>query len=296
MPQNRPHPAIVQTQNKRYKLYVWRHISEHTREQQMYLRINLFNPSERLLLTSDQSDWSVCHWPHCDTSAPHKYVRYKNVLMRTESTRWRRKEDVKRDVTWAREVWVNVHHSECVCRLLIHHSVCVCVSDERLQIWKLWLHSPLSCCHPADQTAVGLMVLVPLRSMQISSPDFRHERWEATNRNRREAALTPPRLLQEKKKETRGWKYGVRFQPFGKYPQFDQKFIMWLLEQLGFPGGCCCTLHSSFNVVNTLKHATRQSACVLMQCEAVRVWLSVGEKKIIRIYSENAKKMDFQLF
>lgn len=87
--------------------------------------------------------------------------------------------------------------------------------------------------------------------MQISSPVFRHERWETTNRNRREAALTPPRLLQEKKKETRGWKYGVGFQPFGKYPQFDQKFIMWLLEQLGFPGGCCCTLYSSFNVVNT---------------------------------------------
>lgn len=126
------------------------------------------------------------------------------------------------------------------------------------------------------------MVLVPLRSMQISSPVFRHERWEATNRNRREAALTLPRLLQEKKKETRGWKYGVGFQPFGKYPQFDQKFIMWLLEQLGFPGGCCCTLYSFFNVVSTLKHTALPCTlcvfvCVLMQyesaCAQVCVWI-----------------------
>lgn len=179
-----------------------------------------------------------------------------------------------------REVWVNVHLSECVCSLFIHHGVCVCVWERGDYRSGSFGYIPLS--HAAilpAQTAVGLMVLVPLRSMQISSPVFRHEHWEATNRNRREAALTPPRLLQEKKKETRGWKYGIRFQPFGKYPQFDQKFIMWLLEQLGFPGDCCCTLHSYFNVVNTLKHTALHSvsvcACVCVCANAIWVCVCV---------------------
>lgn len=156
-----------------------------------------------------------------------------------------------------------------------------------------------------DQTAVGLMVLVPLRSMQISSPVFRHERWEATNRNRREAALPLPRLLQEGKKETRGWKYGVGFQPFGKYPQFDQKFIMWLLEQLGFPGGCCCcTLCSSFNVVNTLKH-TVLPLCVRMCVCVNAIWVcvcvcvckreSTVEKKVIKIHHLQQNSSKFYL-
>lgn len=85
-----------------------------------------------------------------------------------------------------------------VCALSIYPSECVCKAITDLEALVTFPS------HPAPQTPVGLMVLVPLRSMQISSPVFRHERLETTNRNRREAALTPPRLLQEKKKETRG--------------------------------------------------------------------------------------------
>lgn len=64
-----------------------------------------------------------------------------------------------------------------------------------------------------DQTVMGLMVLVPLRSMQISSTLFRHVHWEATNRNQREAALTLARAPSRREKENQRLKIWRQVSP-----------------------------------------------------------------------------------
>lgn len=107
-------------------------------------------------------------------------------------------EEENRDVTWESEVWVNMSISG-VCVWSIYPSRRVCA--RKLQIWKLWLHSPFSSFNLGGPNGEALMGLVPFRSMQISSTLFRHERWDATNRNQREAALARAQRASFKKRK-----------------------------------------------------------------------------------------------